>query len=254
MLGLEALSRGAERATFLEQHYPTADIIRQNIAALGVAEQADVVTGNVFIGWPRPTAAVPADKPWLVFCSPPYDFYVRRTEEMLNLIVGLIRAAPVDEPFRCRGGRAIRFPNIAQSGRVGRASLSTGHGGYLSKGVTAVYIHNLSRVAAFITKDGSEIRELLGRSNSCVRNQSLAEARLPAGGRQRRTTTSRPKRSTTFSPAKPSCRSVTRRPPWGPATRSPFRPARVTRLPTRAKTCSDSFAAVPPDTTTLFIS
>ncbi len=45
-----------------------------------------------------------------------------------------------------------------------------------------MYIHNLSRVAAFITKDGSEIRELLGRSNSCVRNQSLAEARLPAGG------------------------------------------------------------------------
>ena len=33
-LGLEAISRGAERATFLEQHYPTAGIIRQNITAL----------------------------------------------------------------------------------------------------------------------------------------------------------------------------------------------------------------------------
>ena len=35
-LGLEALSRGADRATFIEQHFPTAKIIRQNIAALGV--------------------------------------------------------------------------------------------------------------------------------------------------------------------------------------------------------------------------
>ena len=43
-------------------------------------------------------------------------------------------------------------------------------------------IQNLERVRAFITKDGSEIRELLAHRNSCIRNQTLAEARLPAGG------------------------------------------------------------------------
>ena len=42
---------------------------------------------------------------------------------------------------------------------------------------------NIARVTAFITKDGSEIRELLAHRNSCIRNQTLAEARLPAGGR-----------------------------------------------------------------------
>jgi mannose-6-phosphate isomerase-like protein (cupin superfamily) len=36
-------------------------------------------------------------------------------------------------------------------------------------------------VDPFITKDGSEIRELLAHRNSCIRQQSLAEARLPAG-------------------------------------------------------------------------
>ncbi|MDG2384300.1 MAG: cupin domain-containing protein [Pirellulaceae bacterium] len=41
---------------------------------------------------------------------------------------------------------------------------------------------NLDRVAAFITADGSEIRELLAHRNSCIRKQSLAEARLPTGG------------------------------------------------------------------------
>src|SRR5262245_21832146 len=43
-------------------------------------------------------------------------------------------------------------------------------------------ITNLNTVCAFVTKDGSEIRELLAHRNSCIRNQSLAEARLPVGG------------------------------------------------------------------------
>jgi len=42
-------------------------------------------------------------------------------------------------------------------------------------------IKNLNEVAPFVTKDGSEIRELLAHRNSAIRNQSLAEARLPAG-------------------------------------------------------------------------
>jgi mannose-6-phosphate isomerase-like protein (cupin superfamily) len=43
-------------------------------------------------------------------------------------------------------------------------------------------ITNIDRVPAFTTKDGSEIRELLAHRNSCIRQQSLAEARLPVGG------------------------------------------------------------------------
>lgn len=43
-------------------------------------------------------------------------------------------------------------------------------------------IKNLNEVQPFITKDGSEIRELLAHRNSAIRIQSLAEARLPVGG------------------------------------------------------------------------
>lgn len=43
-------------------------------------------------------------------------------------------------------------------------------------------VKNLDEVPAFTTKDGSEIRELLAYRNSAIRNQSLAEARLQAGG------------------------------------------------------------------------
>ncbi len=43
-------------------------------------------------------------------------------------------------------------------------------------------IKKLADMTPFITKDGSEIRELLAYRNSAIRKQSLAEARILAGG------------------------------------------------------------------------
>ena len=47
-------------------------------------------------------------------------------------------------------------------------------------------VQNLSAQAPFTTKDGSTIRSLLDCTNAPVQNQSLAEARVPAGGRTQR--------------------------------------------------------------------
>ena len=44
-------------------------------------------------------------------------------------------------------------------------------------------IINIDRVPSFTTKDGSEIRELLAYRNSAIRQQSLAEARVPVGAK-----------------------------------------------------------------------
>ncbi len=96
-LGLEALSRGAGRATLVEQHFPTAEIIRQNVATLGVNEFTEIVTGDVFLWVKRRPELGPT--PWVVFCSPPYDFYVHRTDEMLELIGGLMQPAPAGSMF-----------------------------------------------------------------------------------------------------------------------------------------------------------
>jgi mannose-6-phosphate isomerase-like protein (cupin superfamily) len=46
---------------------------------------------------------------------------------------------------------------------------------------TVVDVSNIDEVTPFVTKDGSQIRELLAHRNSCIRQQSLAEARLPVG-------------------------------------------------------------------------
>ena len=42
-------------------------------------------------------------------------------------------------------------------------------------------VQNIDQVTAFTTKDGSEIRELLSHRNSCIVNQTLAEARVAPG-------------------------------------------------------------------------
>jgi mannose-6-phosphate isomerase-like protein (cupin superfamily) len=47
-------------------------------------------------------------------------------------------------------------------------------------------VQNLSVQAPFITKDGSTICSILDRTNAPVQNQSLAEARVPTGGRTER--------------------------------------------------------------------
>jgi 16S rRNA (guanine966-N2)-methyltransferase len=96
-LALEALSRGAARATLIEQHVPTVAIIRQNIATLGVEERCNLVTGNVF-SWMRKKPVL-GEEPWTVFSSPPYDLYVDRKDDMLRMIGELIDAAPADSVF-----------------------------------------------------------------------------------------------------------------------------------------------------------
>jgi mannose-6-phosphate isomerase-like protein (cupin superfamily) len=49
-----------------------------------------------------------------------------------------------------------------------------------------VIVQNLASQRPFTTKDGSTIRSILDATNAPVRNQSLAEARVPAGGATQR--------------------------------------------------------------------
>ncbi len=96
-LGLEAISRGAARGTFVEQHFPTAAVIRENAALLGVADRCEVYPANTFIWAQRQVVA--SDEPWLVFCSPPYAFYTERQAEMLALVGSLLERAPPESIF-----------------------------------------------------------------------------------------------------------------------------------------------------------
>ena len=96
-LGLEALSRGSRSAVFVEQHFPTAELIRQNASALGVEDRVKIMPANTLL-WSRRLPELPSI-PWMVFCSPPYDFFVDRKDEMLALISALLDAAPSASVF-----------------------------------------------------------------------------------------------------------------------------------------------------------
>lgn len=100
VLGFEALSRGAWRALFIEQHFPTADSIRRSAAALDAEAACEIVAADTLL-WFRRGATLPADEDcrWLVFCSPPYDLYVSRRDDMLGLIERLWVAAPAESRF-----------------------------------------------------------------------------------------------------------------------------------------------------------
>ncbi len=116
-LGLEALSRGAARATFIERHFPTSRIIEQNIATLDVGGQAGVVAANVFLwvrrqqDWTELTGHT-----WLVLCSPPYDFYVNCPSDMFELIRTLHERAPQGSLFAVEADKRFDFGHLADLG------------------------------------------------------------------------------------------------------------------------------------------
>jgi 16S rRNA (guanine966-N2)-methyltransferase len=64
--GLEALSRGAGTATFIEDSREALAVLRRNVAALGEAERAHIVAGDATR---PPRAAQPCA---LAFLDPPY--------------------------------------------------------------------------------------------------------------------------------------------------------------------------------------
>jgi len=111
-LALEALSRGAARATLIEQHVPTAAVIRRNIAHLGVESLCEVVTANVFL-WAKHRPRLGLD-PWVVFSSPPYDYYVDRADDMVELIGSLIDSAPAESVFVVESDDRFDFEQLPQ--------------------------------------------------------------------------------------------------------------------------------------------
>lgn len=69
-LGLEALSRGAVAATFVERDPAALRALRANIAALGAEDRANVVGGDVLLSGTR--RRLPAEAFSLLFADPPY--------------------------------------------------------------------------------------------------------------------------------------------------------------------------------------
>lgn len=105
-LGLEALSRGAASALFVESDRKAAAVVADNIATLGAvgtvrcAPVLKVLTGG---------AAKPVD---LVFADPPYELAVADVEAVLAALHshGWVAAGTVTVVERGAGGPALNWP------------------------------------------------------------------------------------------------------------------------------------------------
>jgi len=83
-LGLEAISRGAASATFVELNAPSLKALQQNIASLGVGEMATVHRGDA-VRYAERLAEGAFD---IAFADPPYSV------DYAAQLVGLFRRHP----------------------------------------------------------------------------------------------------------------------------------------------------------------
>ena len=77
-VGIEAVSRGAARAIFIEKSRAAVEIIRENLRTLGIDNRAEVFTGKAASVLERLAADI-------VFLDPPYELE-REYEQTLTLL------------------------------------------------------------------------------------------------------------------------------------------------------------------------
>ena len=93
-LGLEALSRGADHCTFVEQNRFVRTVMKQNLAALELSDQATVLPGDALkLGWlDRLTAGTVR----VAYCDPPYRL-MHDPPSATQLVMLIEAVAPVME-------------------------------------------------------------------------------------------------------------------------------------------------------------
>lgn len=86
-IGIEALSRGATKAVFVEQSREACSIIKQNLEFTHLENQGEVICQNVLLALSRLRKEEPFD---VVFMDPPYnkglELQVLNSSDFINLL------------------------------------------------------------------------------------------------------------------------------------------------------------------------
>jgi 16S rRNA (guanine966-N2)-methyltransferase len=77
-LGIEALSRGATRAVFVDSRPESVDLIRRNLVTLHLLQRSKVLRMDALDFVRRMVDDEGTSKPRIFFCDPPYDFTLWR--------------------------------------------------------------------------------------------------------------------------------------------------------------------------------
>ena len=93
-LGLEALSRGAAHATFVERDRGNLEVIRRNVEHLRYEDRIAIVCSDAYRWW---KAGGPVGElPLLAFVDPPYRDYAQHPRKLTELLARLANRLPAD--------------------------------------------------------------------------------------------------------------------------------------------------------------
>lgn len=94
-VGIEALSRGAERCTFVERDRHALNALDDNLDSLGLDDRSRVITSDVM-------AVAPSLDCDIVFADPPYDFDA--WDRLLDLVKADLVVAESGRSITCPDG------------------------------------------------------------------------------------------------------------------------------------------------------
>jgi 16S rRNA (guanine966-N2)-methyltransferase len=118
-LGIEALSRGALHAVFIEQHWPTYRALVETLVRLKLIDpsgkqssrqKAEVFHADAFFWMEHDWQ--PAVQPIILFCSPPYAFYRDRTAQMVGLVETFAKRAPAKSIAVLESDTSVDIPAL----------------------------------------------------------------------------------------------------------------------------------------------
>jgi 16S rRNA (guanine966-N2)-methyltransferase len=104
-LGLEALSRGAARAIFVEQNRENVALIYRNLATLRFEDRARVFTADAY-RWARGFTPID-DEPLVVLIDPPYRDYEERPRKVSQLLEQMVRRLPAGSVIAAESSRML---------------------------------------------------------------------------------------------------------------------------------------------------
>ncbi|MGL4549959.1 MAG: RsmD family RNA methyltransferase [Gemmataceae bacterium] len=91
VIGIEALSRGATRASFVERDNRLVDAIEKHLKTFKMHDKGRLVRADVY-RWAERWA--PPEEPATVFLSPPFPDLVARPDEFLALVTEVMNRMP----------------------------------------------------------------------------------------------------------------------------------------------------------------
>jgi 16S rRNA (guanine966-N2)-methyltransferase len=104
-VGLEALSRGARRAIFIEKNRENVGLIHRNIATLRYQDRTQVRLADAY-HWARTFQPV-EQAPLAVFLDPPYQEFEIHCRPMNQLLRSLVEKLPAGSVIALEAGRDL---------------------------------------------------------------------------------------------------------------------------------------------------